>query len=165
MQTVPVITSGKTAIIVTGDANRNKVLTVPGGGMTMVKIELPNNWDSLMRNLGYKPLNNYYVKISAVNIPQVQPTVQQSTQQRTYTNSNSQMSGQKRPTAEQYRKIREARGQSSNNQYKNSNTNTQRRSISRQYRNSSTNSKRRPSAEQYRKIRQQSGQPIRNIQN
>lgn len=117
------MTYGKTAIIVTGDANRNKVLTVPSGGMTTVKIELPNNWDSLMNDLGYKPLNNYYVKISKVNIPQVQPTAQQPTQQRTYTNSNSQANRQKRPTAEQYRKIREERGQKSNNQYRNSNTN------------------------------------------
>ena len=117
--------------------------------MTTVKIELPNNWDSLMRDLGYKPLNNYYVKISAVNIPQVQPNVQQSTQQRTYTNNNSQANGQKRPTTGQYRKIREERGQSPNNQYRNSNTNAQRR----------------PSAEQYRKMRQQSGLPVRNNQN
>ena len=151
MQTVPVMTSGKTAIIVTGDANRNKVLTVPGGGMTTVKIELPINWDSLMKDLGYKPLNNYYVKIPAVNISQIQPTSQQKSlaQQRTYTNSNSKINGQKRPTAEQYRKIREERRQSSNNLYRNSNTNTQRR----------------PTAEQYRKIRQQLGQPVRNNSN
>ena len=165
MQTVPVMTSGKTAIVVTGDANRNKVLTVPGGGMTTVKIELPNNWESLMKDLGYKPLNNYYVKISAVNIPQVQPNVQQSTQQRTYTNNHSQANGQKRPTAEQYRKIREERGQNSNNQYRNSNTNAQRRPSSGQYGNSSTSNQRRPSAEQYRKMRQQSGLPVRNNQN
>lgn len=165
MQTVPVMTSGKTAIVVTGDANRNKVLTVPGGGMTTVKIELPNNWDSLMKDLGYKPLNNYYVKISVVNISQIQPTAQHPTKQRNYTNKNAQANGQRRPTAEQYRKIREERGQSSNNQYRNSNTNTQRRSGSGQYGNSSTNNQRRPSAEQYRKMRQQSGLPVRNNQN
>ena len=133
------MTTGKTAIVVTGDANRNKVLTVPGGGMATIKIELPENWDALMKNLGYKSLDNYYIKISAVNIPQIEPTVQQSTQQRTYTKNNSQTNMQKRPTAEQYRKILEERGQSSN----------------KQYRNSSTNGQRRPSAEQYRKMRQQ----------
>ena len=37
--------------------------------------------------------------------------------------TNTQMNRQKRPTAEQYRKIREERGQKSNNQYRNSNTN------------------------------------------
>ena len=139
IETVPVMTTGKTAIVVTGDANRNKVLTVPGGGMATIKIELPENWDALMKNLGYKSLDNYYIKISAVNIPQIEPTVQQSTQQRTYTKNNSQTNMQKRPTAEQYRKILEERGQSSN----------------KQYRNSSTNGQRRPSAEQYRKMRQQ----------
>ncbi len=154
IQTVPVMKYGKTAIIVTGDANRNKVLTVPGGGMTTVKIELPNNWDSLMNDLGYKPLNNYYVKISKVNIQQVQPNVQQSTHQRTSTNSNSQMNRPKRLPAEQYRKIREERKQKSNNQYRKSNTNG---SNSGQYRNSSTNNQRRPRAEQYRKMRQQVG--------
>jgi len=62
MTTVPVMKEGKTAIVVTGDANRNKVLTVPGGGFATVKIELPPNWDSLMAELGYKPLESFYVK-------------------------------------------------------------------------------------------------------
>ncbi|MBR3623156.1 MAG: hypothetical protein IKN43_07420, partial [Selenomonadaceae bacterium] len=62
MTTVPVMKEGKTAIVVTGDANRNKVLTVPGGGFATVKIELPSNWDSLMAELGYKPLESFYVK-------------------------------------------------------------------------------------------------------
>ena len=149
MQTVPVMASGKTAIVVTGDANRNKVLTVPGGGMTTVKIELPDNWDDLMKNLGYKPLNNYYIKISAINIPPNQPNVQLQTQQRTYTKNTSQANEQRRPTAEQYRKIRKEKGQSSNNQYRNSSTNTQKR----------------PTAEQYRKMRQQSGLPVKNNSN
>lgn len=143
MQTVPVMTNGKTAIVVTGDANRNKVLTVPGGGMTTVKIELPNNWDSLMKDLGYKPLNSYHVKIPAsVNIPQIQPASQQNTQsqQKTYTNNKPQTNNQKRPTPEQYRKIRQERGQSSGAQKQSGNSNAKR--------------PQRPSPEQYRKMRQ-----------
>lgn len=58
---VPVMKKGKTQIVVTGDANRNKVLTVPGGGAATVKIELPKNWDALMKDLGYKPLKDYSV--------------------------------------------------------------------------------------------------------
>lgn len=38
--------------------------------------ELPNNWDELMKNLGYKPLNNYYVKVTSP-ILNIQPTVKQ----------------------------------------------------------------------------------------
>lgn len=62
LRTVPVMTTGKTAIVVTGDAARNKVLTVPGGGMATVRIELPQNWDALLAAQGYKPLAAYYVK-------------------------------------------------------------------------------------------------------
>lgn len=143
LQTVPVITEGKTAIIVTGDANRNKVLTVPGGGTVTIKAELPDNWDSLMQNLGYKPLDNYYVTISApTDELQVQTYARQTRQtpQKAYTNNNFQTNSQKRPTAEQYRKIRKERYQNSPSQNKFSSADGQRR---------------RPSAKQYRKIRQQ----------
>ncbi len=177
IETVPVMTQNKTAIVVTGDANRNKVLTVPGGGMATVKIELPNNWDKLTADLGYKPLSDYYIKISPVNIPQVQLPAEQPTQaqQISYSKLDCQKDGQKclgagqirknreqasqngntsggygntnsnqnrRPSAEQYRKIREERGLSNNSQYNNSSANTQRR----------------PTAEQYRKIREQKKQ-------
>ena len=54
--------SGKSAIIITGDANRNKTMCVPGGGFTSVKIELPRNWDKLMKEAGYKPLKSFYLK-------------------------------------------------------------------------------------------------------
>ena len=121
MQTVPVMTAGKTAIVVTGDANRNKVLTVPGGGMATVKIELPNNWDDLMKELGYKPLRDYYVKISSLtsiinseiqtqeNAPNNQPTqnAQRPRNSEQYRNSSSGQNQQKRPSAEQYRKMRQ----------------------------------------------------------
>ena len=61
LNTVPVMQKGKTAIVVTGDANRNKVLTVPGGGMVTIKIDLPDNWNFLMQNLGYENLNKFYL--------------------------------------------------------------------------------------------------------
>ena len=62
METVGVIRQGKTAIIITGDENRNKTMCVPGGGFTSVKIELPENWDELMEKAGYKPLKFFYLK-------------------------------------------------------------------------------------------------------
>lgn len=62
IDTVPVMQAGKTAIIVTGDASRNKVLTVPGGGMATIAVELPKNWDKLMKAKGYKPISSFYIK-------------------------------------------------------------------------------------------------------
>ena len=62
LETVPVMQSGKTAIIITGDTNRNKTMCVPGGGFTSVKIELPRNWDKLMADAGYKPLKSFFLK-------------------------------------------------------------------------------------------------------
>ena len=56
IKTVPTMRKGMTAFIITGDSARNKVQTMPGGGYATVKIELPGNWDSLMQELGYKPL-------------------------------------------------------------------------------------------------------------
>ena len=62
IETVPVMQAGKTAIIITGDTNRNKTMCVPGGGFTSVKIELPRNWDKLMEAAGYQPLKNFFLK-------------------------------------------------------------------------------------------------------
>ena len=50
-----------TAFLITGDAARNKVQTMPGGGYATIKIELPENWDSLMTELGYEPLESYRI--------------------------------------------------------------------------------------------------------
>ena len=61
METVPVMKLGKTAILVNGDAARNKIMCVPGGGVATVKIKLPPDWDDLMRNKGYEPLKNFYL--------------------------------------------------------------------------------------------------------
>ena len=58
--TIPTMKQGMTAFLVTGDAARNKVQTMPGGGYATIKIELPANWDSLMAELGYTPLRDYF---------------------------------------------------------------------------------------------------------
>ena len=60
--TIPTMRRGMTAFIITGDAARNKVQTMPGGGYATVKIELPSNWDELTSALGYRPLEEFYLK-------------------------------------------------------------------------------------------------------
>lgn len=62
LSTVPVMQAGKTALLVTGDANRNKTMCIPGGGFATVKIELPENWDKLMATKGYAPLSSFRLK-------------------------------------------------------------------------------------------------------
>lgn len=57
--TIPTMKRGMTAFIISGDAARNKVQTMPGGGYATVKIELPRNWDKLTAELGYRPLKDY----------------------------------------------------------------------------------------------------------
>jgi hypothetical protein len=53
---------GMTAILVTGDADRNKVQTMPGGPSVTVEIKLPANWDDLMAELGYRPLHEFFLE-------------------------------------------------------------------------------------------------------
>lgn len=48
LATVATMQKGSTAFLVTGDASRNKVQTMPGGGFSTVRIELPADWDALM---------------------------------------------------------------------------------------------------------------------
>ncbi|MBO5603589.1 MAG: hypothetical protein J5957_13430, partial [Prevotella sp.] len=50
---------GATVFLITGDASRNKIQTMPGGGFSTVAIELPDKWDALMKGLGYQPLEGY----------------------------------------------------------------------------------------------------------
>jgi len=38
------------------------VQTMPGGGFETVCIELPRNWNKLMQEKGYKPIEEYYIK-------------------------------------------------------------------------------------------------------
>ncbi len=60
--TIPTMRPNTTAYLITGDAARNKVQTMPGGGVAIEKIELPHDWDALTEALGYKPLKDYYLK-------------------------------------------------------------------------------------------------------
>ena len=62
LMTIPTMKSGMTAFLITGDAARNKVQTMPGGGYATIKIELPANWDALMKEAGYRPLNEFCLK-------------------------------------------------------------------------------------------------------
>lgn len=59
--TVPVMELGVTPILVTGDPDRNKVQTMPGGSPVTIAIELPSNWDALMAELGYRPLQEFFL--------------------------------------------------------------------------------------------------------
>lgn len=62
MMTIPAMKEDMTAFIITGDESRNKVQTMPGGGFETVYIELPRNWNTLMQEKGYKPIEEYYIK-------------------------------------------------------------------------------------------------------
>jgi hypothetical protein len=59
--TVPVMKVGMTPILVTGDADRNKVQTMPGGSCATIEIKLPANWDQLTTKLGYRPLEEFFL--------------------------------------------------------------------------------------------------------
>ena len=65
IMTVPTMLKGETAFLITGDASRNKVQTMPGGGMGTVKVELPDNWDELMAEKGYPAMNDMYLSTDA----------------------------------------------------------------------------------------------------
>ena len=52
---------GSTAFLITGDASRNKVQTMPGGGFSTVSIDLPADWDTLMAVKGYSALKDFYL--------------------------------------------------------------------------------------------------------
>jgi len=62
LMTIPAMQPGMTALLVTGDRARNKVQTMPGGGYSTVEIVLPANWDDLMQEAGYAPLNQFYIE-------------------------------------------------------------------------------------------------------
>lgn len=62
MMTLPTMKKGMTAFLITGDASRNKIQTMPGGGYKTVEIELPAKWDALMAELGYTPIKEFYLK-------------------------------------------------------------------------------------------------------
>ena len=45
--------------LISNQIHTGTVQTMPGGGYATIKIELPENWDSLMTELGYEPLESY----------------------------------------------------------------------------------------------------------
>lgn len=51
-----------TPILLTGDRNRNKMQVMPGGASVTIGIELPANWDTLMKEMGYLHLSNFFLK-------------------------------------------------------------------------------------------------------
>jgi hypothetical protein len=62
MLTIPTMVKGETAFLITGDASRNKIQTMPGGAMSTVTVELPADWDQLMEEKGYEPLRSFYLE-------------------------------------------------------------------------------------------------------
>lgn len=62
MITIPTMKEGMTVFLITGDDSRNKIQTMPGGGYATIKIELPEKWNALTSALGYKPIDEYYIK-------------------------------------------------------------------------------------------------------
>lgn len=62
IETIPTMQQGMTQFLITGDNSRNKLQTMPGGGYSTIKIELPRNWDTLMNELGYQPLKTFHIE-------------------------------------------------------------------------------------------------------
>jgi hypothetical protein len=61
IHTIPVMKPGMTDMLITGDADRNKVQTMPGGNSVTIEIKLPANWNKLMAGLGYPPLEDFFL--------------------------------------------------------------------------------------------------------
>ncbi len=110
IQTVPVMKKGKTSIIITGDSNRNKVLTVPAGGITTIKIDLPDNWNYLMKELGYNSLESYYLDTSK----QKNTKLQHDDYTFTTPQTENQSDVNNRPTKEQYQRMKSRQNPKSN---------------------------------------------------
>ena len=62
LMTIATMNKGDTAILVTGDANRNKVQVMPGGSFVTTEIKLPKNWNALVEPLGYEPIEKFHLK-------------------------------------------------------------------------------------------------------
>lgn len=94
MLTIPTMVKGETAFLITGDPSRNKVQTLPGGGMSTVQVELPADWDALMEEKGYEPLRTFYLEpindeghdiVTEVNeVPVAQPVADNEAEVRYY---------------------------------------------------------------------------------
>jgi hypothetical protein len=61
IQTTPSTREGNIELLVCGDPSRNKAQTLAGSGLVTREIKLPANWDSLMKERRYRPLNSYYL--------------------------------------------------------------------------------------------------------
>jgi len=62
---------GNTSLIITGDSTMNRVQILPGGGFKTIKLELSDNWDQLMNELGYEQLRNFYLGNEDEDEPQI----------------------------------------------------------------------------------------------
>lgn len=67
IETIACMNKGETPILITGDANRNKIQTMPGGGYVTTEIKLPENWNELLAPLGYEPIENFYIDAKFYN--------------------------------------------------------------------------------------------------
>ena len=74
MLTIPVMQKGETAFLITGDPSRNKIQTMPGGGISTTEIELPSDWDTLMERLGYPPLSSFRLPDSSTPSATLRPS-------------------------------------------------------------------------------------------
>ena len=107
MMTIPTMVKGETAFIITGDPSRNKIQTMPGGGMSTVEVELPADWDQLMEEKGYEPLRSFYLEpindegydpltsVDEIEVTPVPPTTTKGESQVRYYNLNG--NGSNRP--------------------------------------------------------------------
>lgn len=105
IETIACMNKGDTAILVTGDANRNKIQTMPGGGYVTTEIKLPKNWDELVAPLGYEPIGNFYLK---ENFNKEDTSVIQKVN---FTDKNKKPTStkenqQQRPSPEKYREMK-----------------------------------------------------------
>lgn len=62
LMTVATMKKGETALLIAGDASRNKVQVVPGGDYVTTEIRLPKNWNELVAPLGYEPIETFYLE-------------------------------------------------------------------------------------------------------
>lgn len=62
IMTIATMNKGETAFLVADDPNRNKVQVMPGGNFVTTEIVLPQNWNELVKDLGYEPIENFYLE-------------------------------------------------------------------------------------------------------
>lgn len=62
IMTIATMKKGQTPLLITGDASRNKFQVMPGGGYVTVEIKLPENWNDLVKPLGYEPIEKFYLE-------------------------------------------------------------------------------------------------------